>query len=51
MREVTAVTVRDARDELKGDDESTHDDWLRQSYVAWRLANLEEETFGAKSFW
>jgi RNA-dependent RNA polymerase len=51
MREVTAVIVRDARDELKGEDSSTLEEWLRRSYVAWKLANLEEETFGGKSFW
>jgi RNA-dependent RNA polymerase len=51
MREVTAVIVRDARDQLKGDDSSTLEEWLRRSYVAWRLANLEEESFGGKSFW
>jgi RNA-dependent RNA polymerase len=51
MREVTSVIVRDARDELKGDDTNTYEQWLRRSYVAWRLANLEEESFGGKSFW
>jgi hypothetical protein len=34
MREVTAVTVRDIRDELKGDDGQTLEEWLRRSYVA-----------------
>jgi RNA-dependent RNA polymerase len=51
MREETAVIVRDARDELKGDDGSTYEDWLRRAYVAWKLAVVEEEAFGAKSFW
>jgi hypothetical protein len=51
MREVTNVIVRDARDELKGGEDSTLEEWLRRSWVAWKLANLEEDNIGGKSFW
>lgn len=53
MRETTTVHVRDARDELKGDEDSTSEDWLRRSYTAWRLSMLavEDKVFGAHSFW
>jgi RNA-dependent RNA polymerase len=53
MREVTTVLVRDIRDELKGDENSTLDDWLRRSYIAWKLSMLaiEDEVYGAQSFW
>jgi hypothetical protein len=51
MREDTAVIVRDARDELKGDEGSTNGEWLRRSYIAWKMAIIEDEVFGAAGFW
>jgi RNA-dependent RNA polymerase len=53
MRDITSVYVRDARDELKGDEESTSEEWLRRSYTAWRLSMLavQDNVFGAHSFW
>lgn len=51
MRDVTAICVRDIRDELKGDDGASLEDWLRRAYVSWKLAIVEQESFGGKSFW
>lgn len=51
MRDVTSVLVRDIRDELKGDDGDSLEDWLRRAWVSWKLAIVEQETFGGKSFW
>ncbi|KAI0361727.1 RdRP-domain-containing protein [Trametes cingulata] len=50
MREQTAMLVNDVRDELEGEEDMPIKDSLRRAWIAFRLASMEEEYFGSRSF-
>ncbi len=50
MREQTATLVASVKAELSGDDDVPSAESLRRSWIAYRLANMEGDIFGARSF-
>lgn len=51
MREQTATLVSSVREEISGDDSIPLETSLQRAWIAFRLANMESEAFGARSFW
>ena len=50
MREKTASLVNSVKEEIAGDDEVPSEESLFRAWYAYRLANLESDSFGARSF-
>ncbi|TBU35150.1 RdRP-domain-containing protein [Dichomitus squalens] len=50
MREQTATLVSSVKEELSGDDEIPPETSLQRAWIAYKLANIEGEAFGARSF-
>ena len=50
MREKTAALVDSVKDDIAGDDEVPSEQSLQRAWVAYRVANIEHNTFGARSF-
>ena len=50
MREQTATLVSSVREEISGDDSIPLETSLQRAWIAFRLANMESEAFGARSF-
>ena len=50
MRENTATLVSNVKGEMMGDDDVSADESLRRAWIAYRLAHLEGDVFGARSF-
>lgn len=50
MREQTGTLVGTVRGEIAGDDSINFEEALRRAWIAYRLADLEGDIFGARSF-
>ena len=50
MREQTAALTSDIRHELAGEDDVPLTKRLRRAWIAFRVATLKEDQFGAQSF-
>ncbi|KAI0651763.1 RdRP-domain-containing protein [Trametes meyenii] len=50
LREQTALLVGDVRTELDGEDELPLEESLRRAWIAFRIAAIEKQYFGARSF-
>jgi len=50
LRDQTACLVKFVRSHICGEDESPHEDWLARAWAAWRVSQVERDTFGANSF-
>lgn len=50
MREQTATLVGNVKDEISGDDGVPSEESLRRAWIAYRVADLEGDIFGARSF-
>lgn len=50
MREKTASIVGSVKGEIAGDDEVPSEISLHRAWIAYRVAAMEEDTFGARSF-
>ena len=50
MREQTAELVNSIRVEIAGDEDIRTEQLLEQAWIAYRIARVEGDTFGARSF-
>ena len=50
LREQTGYLVKSVRDDLSGDEESTHYDWLATAWAAWKVSRHFKDRFGAHSY-
>lgn len=50
LREQTGLLVNGIREDILGDEELPLEGALVCAFVAWELSNIEQDTFGAKSF-
>ncbi|KAI0757093.1 RdRP-domain-containing protein [Daedaleopsis nitida] len=50
MREQTATLVGSVKGEISGDEDIVSEESLRRTWIAYRLAGLEGDIFGARSF-
>ncbi|CDO72330.1 hypothetical protein BN946_scf184977.g27 [Trametes cinnabarina] len=50
MREQTTMLVGDMRSELSGDDDMSPEDFLQRAWIAFQVAEMGHNSFGARSF-
>ncbi|KAI0724457.1 RdRP-domain-containing protein [Cerioporus squamosus] len=50
MREQTMTLVDSVKDEIHGNEDTSHEAGLQRAWTAYRLAYVEGDTFGARSF-
>ena len=50
MREQTSTLVNAVKGEIEGSGEDSAEVFLRRAWIAFRLASMEGEVFGARSF-
>lgn len=50
MREQSTALVGSVMDEIRGDENTPHKIGLQRAWTAYRLAYVEGDTFGARSF-
>jgi RNA-dependent RNA polymerase len=50
LREQTSYLIKYLREEISGDEDSSHDDWLATAWAAWKVSRHFKDRFGAHSF-
>lgn len=50
LRENTATLVNSIKEQIAGDEDVPSEESLQRAWIAYRLANLDGDNFGARSF-